>query len=113
MRELKFEGMLDCFAGHLCATGPHVEGRSIIDEVEEMWPGAWNRTGPQLKVFLGTQPDPHMGVTMDGDFYANHGFGGTDITPSDPPEIRIGDIDLMAELYKHDDEVVLIIFEGP
>lgn len=112
MREIQFSGALDAYGGGL-HWAPHIADRDILDEIAVMWPRKTYGIRPSLKVFLGTQPNPNSGVQMEGDFRSCHGFGGTDVTPADPPEIKVGDIDLFAELRNHDGEVVLLIVEGP
>jgi hypothetical protein len=102
-RELKFEGEVDAYGGgSWSATDVRIGDRDVIDEIGRTWP----RSGEsQVRVMLGVEP------VATGALSTYTGFGGTDVTPADPPEIMVGDIDLVARLRDLDGRTVILFIE--
>lgn len=97
---LEFEGKLelDDFVGsELYNLGPTINGRDVIKEIDETF------RGKGVTVLFGIDP------VAEGDVYASKGWGGTDVTPGDPPELYVGNIDLLAKLYGYDGRTVALI----
>jgi hypothetical protein len=110
VRELKFEGKLDIYdIWTYPTTGPNIGGRDVIDEIEAIW----RESHTELTVYLGTQGTENREKLAEGRSDIYHGFCGSEVTPADPAEIRVGGIDLLAKLREHDDEFVVLIIEGP
>jgi hypothetical protein len=105
-RELRFEGVVDYWEGGLLDVGPRIGERDVIGEIEELWP--WSSSSSkdrEVRVTLGVEP------LAEGPLWAIHGFGGTDVTPPESPEITVGDFDLLKRLYDLDGRDVILIVE--
>lgn len=106
-RELKFEGECEPYGGEWSATSPEIGGRHVINEIDAVF-GSYPQK-PNLKVYLGVEPKPPL--CAEGETFTSTGFGGTDVTPADSPEIMVGGLDLMDKLYDLDGRHVLLIIE--
>lgn len=105
MRELKFSGTLDLYSGvDFCNTGPFIAGRDVIGEIMDIW--SWGHEPHDVKVFLGVEP------IAEGRLWAIHGFGGTDVTPPESPEITVGGIEIIPKLWDLDGREILLIIQG-
>jgi hypothetical protein len=104
MANLRFDGELDMYGGDRWATGPEIGGRDVIKEIENVWPYRSNHRH-QVRVTLGVEP------VARGGLWAIHGWGGTEITPPDSPEITIGGFDLLDRLRNLDGRYVILIIE--
>lgn len=102
---LELSGTVDYYAGGLCDVGPRVGGLDVIAQIAERWPYRHGGGTPAVKVFLGVEP------IATGPVWAIHGFGGTDVTPYECPEITVGGIDLLNRLEALDGREVLLIVE--
>jgi hypothetical protein len=102
LEQVRFEGVVDSHDCWGMSTGPSVDGVDVITVIRSKWPEKY----PNVRVTLGIEP------VAEGMLVAIfHGFTGTDVTPGDPPEIIIGDIDLVKNLYDLDGREVILIVE--
>lgn len=109
-RSLLFEGEVDAYGydTDLCDVSPTIGGRNVIGEVEVIWP--WRGSGapkPEVEVLLGVEP------IATGRLWTLHGFGGTEVTPAEPPEFTVGEFDLIARLRELDGRTVALLIRGP
>lgn len=104
-KQLRFDGVLEYSDSWHMMSGPSIAGRDVIAEIHDMWPIVPLRSEPNVAVTLGVEP------AAQGELWAAHGFTGTDVTPGDPPEITIGDWNLLERLYDLDGREVILILE--
>lgn len=111
MTEVRFDGVLD-FAGDDCVcTSPTIGGRRVIDELDEAFGAVYSfATGLTVqrvvKVTLGVEP------LAEGVLETATGFGGTDVTPTELPEIKVGGVDVLDHLDDLDGREVILIVES-
>lgn len=104
-KKVEFKGVVERYGvGDLTATDVEVGGTLVIATLEEEFGNTWARR-PAVKVFLGVEP------LAEGPLWTCAGFGGTDVTPPDSPEIMVGDYDLLNKLTELDEREVLLIVE--
>jgi hypothetical protein len=100
---LKFEGTVDVYGGGgLFDVGPTIGDRNITEAIEATF-GAYAQ--PNVRVYLGIEP------LATGKLYSYGGFGGTDVTPAELPEITVGDLDRLGRLHALDGRHVLLVIE--
>lgn len=106
-RVLELAGVVDAYGGGLCDVGPRIGGVDVIEAIDKRWPPSHGNRGKRdvVRVFLGVEP------VAEGPLWALHGFGGTDVTPADSPEITVGDYDLIYALNDLDGREVLLVVE--
>lgn len=105
---LELLGEVDTYGAEWPNSGPTIGGVDLIAELETRFPSKpWRGTGAvaNVRVYLGVEP------VAEGPLWACHGFGGTDVTPPESPEIRVGDTDLFRWLDDLDGRVILLIVE--
>ncbi len=106
-RRLRLDGIVAELGGGLTETSPLIGESNVITEIDEIW-GFGARS--HVRVWLGVDPEePQPEAT--GDLSAYHGFGGTDVTPADSPEILIGGFNLVWRLMDFDGRHVTLIIE--
>lgn len=106
MTEVRFDGEVDAYDwSRDMSAFPSIGGRNVIDEVEAAFP-----QGRDVKVTLAIEPVPQAWV---GALISEMGWTGTEVTPGDPPVIRVGDVDVLKQLREFDGRTVILIVEDP
>jgi hypothetical protein len=111
--KLVLEGVVEAHGGeHICEVSPEIGGVNVITEIEKMF-GTFGGAGQKGRVTLGVEhaPGTHGGFGASGAVWSVHGFGGTDVTPYEPPEITVGGIDVLQRLYDADGKFVILEVE--
>ena len=108
VKRIEFSGEVDAWGYDtgLCNVSPVIGGENVVSRLQDEW-GLDVFREPEVTVYLGVEP------LKTGPLWALHGFGGTDVTPPEPPEIRVGDLDLIKRLRELDEREVLLVVEGP
>lgn len=103
---LTLEGVVDGDGNcGLFEIGPKIGGVAVADEVsKKLGYGARN-----VKVILMVESKRHLDA--EGRLSAYPGFGGTEVTPYEPPEVIVGDIHLLARLRELDGRMVCLSAE--
>lgn len=104
--KLTLEGVVDAHGGGgLFEIGPRIGDVAVADAVS-------HRLGfgaKDVKVILMVEAEQHLDA--DGKLSAYPGFGGTEVTPYEPPEVNIGDIRLLGRLQELDGRTVALSIE--
>jgi hypothetical protein len=111
--KLVLEGVVEAHGGeHICEVSPTIGGANVVSEIEELF-GRFGGAGQKARVTLGVEhaPGTHDGFGASGAIWSIHGFGGTDVTPYEPPEITVGGIDVLSKLYDADGKFVILEVE--
>lgn len=105
--ELRLAGKVDAYAydARGMSADFKIGDEFVIAAIDKRFPHKWGNT-QNVRVYLGVEP------VKEGPLWAEAGFCGTDVTPPDLPEIRVGDYDLLADLKKLDGREVLLIVEA-
>jgi hypothetical protein len=98
MTTLEFTGVVDAFDSLGMYAYVSIGGVNFAREIEETF-----GEDAKLTVMIAHGGDEQL---YKGEFEFYGGFTGTDVTPGDPPEIMIGDADLMDNLYDMDGKIV-------
>lgn len=105
---LELEGTVDFYAWdadqHICDVSPTIGGENLVTRLQDAF-GAGYTERTEVRVLLGVEP------VREGPLWACHGFGGTDVTPYESPEVRVGDWDLLEDLRALDGREVLLVVE--
>lgn len=106
-RKLELSGVVDMYPQdvHINDISPSIGGENVIVRLNETF-GQDVYDKPNVKAYLGVEP------VAEGPLWALTGFGGTDVTPPELPEIRVGGLDLIDKLRELEGrEVALVVTE--
>ena len=106
-KRLEFSGEVDAYGYDtgLCDVSPVIGGENVVSRLQKEF-GHEVFSKPEVTVYLGAEP------LKTGPLWTLHGFGGTDVTPPESPEIKVGDLDLLGELRDLDGREVVLIVES-
>lgn len=89
-KRLELSGEVDSWGSRgLTNVSPTIGGVHVIDKLFETFDLRTPLEREQVTVYLGVEP------LKTGPLWAAGGFGGTDVTPPESPEIKVGDLDLV------------------
>jgi hypothetical protein len=71
------------YGDNMWRTEPTIGGRGVVTEIEK----TFGRNPPPLEFVLAKE------VVARGEVEAYHGWAGTEVTPGDPYEVSVGDVD--------------------
>jgi hypothetical protein len=106
-KRLEFSGEVDAYGydTDLCDKSPVIGGENVVSRLQKEF-GQEVFSKPEVTVYLGAEP------LKTGPLWTLHGFGGTDVTPPESPEIKVGDLDLIGELRNLEGRQVVLIVEA-
>jgi hypothetical protein len=106
-KRLKFSGEVDAWGydTDLCDKSPVIGGENVVSRLQKEF-GHEVFDKPGVTVYLGAEP------LTTGPLWTLHGFGGSDVTPPESPEIKVGDLDLISELRDLDGREVVMVVEA-
>lgn len=104
---IEFSGEVDAYGEDtdLTSLSPTIGGENVVSRLQNEFRSDPFRK-PEVTVYLGVEP------LKTGPLWALHGFGGTDVTPPESPEIKVGDLNLIDKLRDLDGREVLLIVVG-
>jgi hypothetical protein len=102
---LELTGVVNMSGGSWSSTDVEIGGRCLITEIENFF-----GSDPAVVVTLAHGGDQSL---YEGKSYMSTGWGGTDVTPGDPPDFTLGDINILEKLEELDGQVVHVRIEEP
>lgn len=110
---LFLEGVVDA-AGHpISDYGPMIGEMSLLPALAGAFDLRPQTPAPEVQVMLGIEPQAALGELAGrvGKLSTYEGAPGSEVTPAEPPEILVGDWNLIEKLYEFDGRSVALNVE--